>query len=839
MNYSTSSNGFVHSKIAKLVNMAIKGMAVTALSMPIMFTVHAEENKDEEEGKKTSLERIIVTGSSSSGLTALETSYGVAVLDSDNIVGIPAGVTDLVDSIPGLQGETSNGETNSNLNVRGTQNGFISFISLQEDGLPVQYSPFFSEFELRYDLTYDRVEAVLGGPSGIFTAQGSGATLNFISRIAREPEGDVRVSITDYGQYKTELFYGAPLSDDGWYGSIGGTFRQGDGVRDLGYTAASGGQVRANIVKEFDNGNFTIAYKKIDDKNPYYNPLPTFTGGSSSNSPTALPGFDAQTEALSGPDVRYINSKRPEGVVRRDLGDGNVSKTDQLTLSFDYHFDNGFSISDKFRTSTMLTVAHDLRGGNDSSILEAEDYVADQLSVLQAGLPDAGIESVRLVRVNDGEVIADPSMLNGNGFLTTIQSSQYSRETDFFINDFRVDWENENGTVFITGGVQHWDLTTDSANPQDGFLIDIKENVNRYDVEGLDSNGDVVGHLTDNGIVAFGTLDNYGSLETVSTNYYINAEVEITDDFRIDFGTRHENGEMTTYNEDVDFGVPLPNGAGNNVLADDARGITRNGDIYIGSVDYETDSYTVGGNWTITDDLAVYARWASSEDMGYLNEFAFYSIPGFGSPAGSNGGLTDEPTELTFAEIGVRYQSEFVSGYATYFDTTHKNSGVVEVNENGVNEAVKVDTVADGIEFWLDVNVTDYLTFNVSGVVMNSEQEGAGTTEAVPTTRLPETQLRFTPTLSLDNAEIFASVQYYSKRFADRNGLTLPAYTQVNLGVNYNLAEDLTVSLLANNLTNEWGFTSGNFRGPVANSNVRFNSVIPGRTFTLSAHYKF
>ena len=83
-------------------------------------------------------------------------------------------------------------------------------------------------------------------------------------------------------------------------------------------------------------------------------------------------------------------------------------------------------------------------------------------------------------------------------------------------------------------------------------------------------------------------LDNYGSLSTVSTNYYVNAEIEITDNFRVDFGARHEEAEMTTYNEDMDAfwnkTNVLPDGIGNNILADDDRDYNRNGNVYTGNV---------------------------------------------------------------------------------------------------------------------------------------------------------------------------------------------------------------------------------------------------------------
>ncbi|MCY4278202.1 MAG: TonB-dependent receptor [Gammaproteobacteria bacterium] len=801
------------------------------------FAQNEEAEMDSEESADTSfLEEIVVTGSARRGRAALETSYGVAVLDSFLIRrGAPEGLTELVDAMPGLQGEFSNGEVNSNLNVRGTQGGFMSFISLQEDGLPVQYSPFFSEFELRHDLSYDRVEAVLGGPSGIFTAQGSAATINYISRRPTSTEGEARVSVTDYGQYKMELFYGGPIGDSGWHGTIGGFFRQGDGIRDTGYTAASGGQIRASAWKEFDRGTFTIAYKKIDDAAPYYNPLPTST--IDSNSPDALVGFDARKDALAGPDVRIINSKRPGEIAPRDLSDGNQSLTDQLTLSLDYELGGNWSVSEKFRVSSIQTIAHDFRGGSDTAtLLQAPAYLASQLASLQEAFPTT--ESVRLTRVNDGMVVANPASLNGNGLLAIHDSIEYDRKVDNFINDLRVNWENHR--VLFTIGLQSWDVRSDSFNIQDQFLIDIRPNAMRYNVEALDGDGNVVGHLTDNGIITHGSLDNYGGLDIVSNNLYVNVEFSLTDSIRIDAGVREERGEMSGWGEDVSFGVPIADSLNDPlVLADNSRSITRNGDIQTGETDYDSRSYTIGGNWAVTDQLAVYARWAQAQDMAFQNEFTFFNIPGFGTAAGSNLGLTDEATELEFAEIGVRYIGDRISGFLTYFDTVHKKSGNVEVDERGVNFFVPVDTIADGVEFWLDAEVLPNFDVNFSGVVMNSEQEGAGNQSATPVPRLPETQLRLSPVLHLNKAQIFANAQYYGERWADRGDIKLPSYTQFDLGVSYDVSPAMTLTLLAKNLTDAWGFTSGNFRGPVPGATVRYNSTIPGRSFVVSASYAF
>lgn len=840
MKYSIGLNGFVHNKTAKLVGMALKGIAVTALSVPFIFTAGAAEDGDKEDKEESGfMEQIIITGSSSRGMTALETSYGVAILDSEDIFkSSPVGLTEVVDAIPGLQGEYANGEVNSNLNVRGTQGGFMSFISLQEDGLPVQYSPFFAEYELRHDLSFGRVESVLGGPSGVFTAQGAGATINYISRRPTgEAEGEIAVSVTDYGQVRTDFFYGGDIGDDGWSGAIGGFYRQGDTVRDTGYTASSGGQIRASLTKDFDDGSLTFAYKKIDDASPYFNPLPTDT---TSGSPSAIAGFDARYDGLSGPDVRILNSKRPDGdIVTRDLADGNISKTEQFTISFEHNFDSGFSISEKLRFSQADTVAHDLRGGSDAGLMEAEDFVASQLSVLQDAFSD--VESVRLVQVNDGTVYNDPSALNGNGLVSKHDLLEYNRSTQNFINDLRVNWESENQNVFLTFGLQSWRVNTESSQLADTFLIDISPTANRLDVEGLDAAGNVVAHLTDAGVFSYGSTDNYGGLETVSDNLYFNAEVQVTDDLRIDFGARHEEATATAFGEDVSFGVPIVSGADNNILADDSRGVTRNGQVHTGTIDYKTQSITIGGNYTITEDLAIYARYASAEDMGFNNEFTFFNIPGFSGQTGINLGLSDKPTELTFAELGARYLGETVSGYITYFDTLHKNAGSISADENGLPVVHNSDTVANGFEFWLDFDLVDNLDLSVSGVIMDAERQSSG--PSLPVNRVPETQLRFSSTYNFSNASVFANIQYNGDRNQDdgsaATAVTLPAYTLIDVGVNVDVTDELTIGLKAKNLTDKFAYTSANFRGIVPSSSVRFNSVIPGRNFAVTANYRF
>lgn len=790
---------------------------------------HAKKESDSQVGE------IVVTGSRNP-MKVLETSYGVSVLNEAQIARTsPVGLTDLASSVPGLQGEYSNGEVNSNLNVRGTEAGFISFISLQEDGLPTQYSPFFSEYEIRNDLTYGRVEAVLGGPSGIFTAQGAAATLNFQSRLPTTPEGEIRATISDRGEYRTDVFVGGPITNDGVYGAIGGYFRRGTGSRDLGFVGNNGGQIRANIRKVWSNARLSLSIKHIDDRTDYVNPLPVDVSG---KYPKPLPGFNARDDSIVGPDLRFVDSITPGGRVLRDLADGQHAKINQITLSGEYDLSDKVTVSNKMRYVRTRTSSQDLRGHANGSLENGATFLADQLAVLQPYFPTA--TSVRLVRASDGSVISNPGTMNGNGLITSSDHIDYFRNNTHFIDQFEVNYNTKR--LKLTGGVQFWSITTNSGDIQDTVLHDIKNHANLLDVEALDANGNVVGHLTDHGVLTYSGLDNWGGLDTTSINPYLNAEVNVTDNLRVDAGIRYEHSTIKSWAEDVSFGVPVPASDYNpNTLATRTLAVVRNGSFVHGRTTMTSVSWTVGANLKLSSDLAVYGRYASAGDMGYNNEFSYFSIPGFGAPADSNMRLTNKETRLKFGEIGVRYLGPVVSGSVTAFYTLHKNSGIISVLSNGVNVVTPVDTKAYGAEFWIDVKPSDIFRVTFSGVVMNSKKTGSGFQD-IPTYRLPGTQLRVAPTLTLGKVELTATGAYYGMRWADQSATRkLPPYLDLSATAGYEVRNGFKLSVQGRNLLNKFAFTSGNFRegltqGP---SPWGYASAIPGRSLYLVADVKF
>ncbi|MDO5985776.1 TonB-dependent receptor [Flavivirga amylovorans] len=784
------------------------------------------------------LSNVIITGTARKTQTALETSYGVAILGPAVMDReMPVGVVDLIDAVPGLYGEPSGGDVNTLLTARGTTGGFNSFISLQEDGLPVLYTPFLTEYEIRPDATYDRIETVLGGPSGIFTAQGAAASVNFISRIPKSVRGEVRLAVTDYGRIRTDLFYGGPINDNGWYATIGGYYRRGDGVRDVGFTGDHGGQIRANLKKVFENGDVTFSYKGIRDHSIFYWAVPTDASGD--GNPKAIPGLDPRNESLMGPDVKTMHLKTRNGTQIIDLDTGQESITDQFSVKFNYDLGSGFRVKEHARISNINTNGVDLRTRWFNSMLVASDYVADQTTVLLDAFPSA--VSTQLVRVNDGQVVNNPSTLNGNGLLLLQEMLSYQKEHRNFINDFQLTYEKDN--FIATAGLQYWDMATKSSYVSGHFLTDAKHQSERYDIEALDANGDAVGHLTDAGVVTHSLLDNHGSLDTRSTNPYLNIQVQPIEGLWLDAGIRHETVRFNATGEGADGSAPLD--PSSNILANRAYGwFARNGQLYNGTISASETTWTVGANFKFSDNFAVYGRYTKAHDFAASNEFSYFNA---GTP---NLGLVNDPAKLNFGEIGLRYQSKTLAFWATAFFSENLGFPVRSIDpETAALDFTAADNKTSGIEFSSTWKPITELSFEFSGVIQSSKIEKTASNDLIVgkrPARIPNTQLRFVPTFNFNKGKAYVSAQYVGNRFADgANSLEFDPYTSFDAGVNYDFTDNLMLSLQATNLTNVLAYTQGNpndGNGPVdvlVGGKYALAQALPGTVISTSLIFKF
>jgi outer membrane receptor protein involved in Fe transport len=243
--------------------------AQTAANAPV------DANKD---GMK--FDQIVVTGTATR-VTKKKSSVSVSTLDSDEIqMTAPTNAAEVLRAIPGVHSESSAGEGNTNLTVRGLpiSAGGSRYVQWAEDGLPVLQSGDYNfvtpDMFLKVDNSLDRVEVVRGGSASVLGSNSPGGILNFITKTGEVEGGSIGISKGTGNQTRYDVDYGAPLSDKTRF-FIGAFYRTGDGPRNGGIrNAEDGGQIKANITHELGDGNFIRAsFKHLDDKTPLIMPV--------------------------------------------------------------------------------------------------------------------------------------------------------------------------------------------------------------------------------------------------------------------------------------------------------------------------------------------------------------------------------------------------------------------------------------------------------------------------------------------------------------------------------------------------------------------------------------
>lgn len=300
----------------------VKTFSIGLLSLAVTQAL-AAETTEEKETKGLDFERIAVTGVVQ-GTTVMNSSVSISNVDlSDVEVATPRTTAEIFRLIPGVRSESTGGEGNANIAVRGlpVASGGAKFLLLQEDGLPVmQFGDIAfgnADIFLRADATVENVESIRGGSASTLASNSPGGIINIISKNGLDEGGSVTTTFgVDYDSLRTDFEYGGELSSDTYF-HVGGFLRQGDGARNAGYTANKGGQIKANLTKEFDRGYVRLYYKHLDDRSIGYLPMPVKGDGSS------VAGFDALSDTPHSVYFTKTLSRGKDGELRSaDVRDG-------------------------------------------------------------------------------------------------------------------------------------------------------------------------------------------------------------------------------------------------------------------------------------------------------------------------------------------------------------------------------------------------------------------------------------------------------------------------------------------------------------------------------------
>jgi outer membrane receptor protein involved in Fe transport len=357
-----------------------------------------------------------------------------------------------------------------------------------------------------------------------------------------------------------------------------------------------------------------------------------------------------------------------------------------------------------------------------------------------------------------------------------------------------------------------------------------------YNVVPLNSAGQVVGSLTDNGLVSYGDWgQGLWNDRAESTSAYFNNEMTPIKNLHVDFGLRYEVLHDDYFNGNTGAVGTVRTGPIGSGLFPDANPF--DGTFTETRTDHSKTATSFGVNYVLTPNFSVYARYAFGFQMG----------PGGGSPA-------NDATSVMLYEGGLRFQGYGLVSSVTGFHT--KFNGDFYQFPDPKNQAnldtFKANMDTDGVELDLDYRPVRYLDLNAFGVyqfptLSSVTLNGVVTPQYDGLTPQHTNRKLFTVTPQYfypgGLGELYLRYKYIGQFYADSgDSLSIPGYGVLTLGSIVNLTPKLQFSLSVDNLTNVIGLTEGNPRQGATQTVVNgyfYGRSITGRNAYASLTYSF
>jgi len=780
----------------------------------------------------------IVVTAVARGQNVLDSSVSVSSLNSEAIVDLaPRSSAELIRQIPGIRSESSGGEGNANIAVRGlpVASGGAKFLQLQEDGLPIlEFGDITfgnADIFLRTDYSVARVEAVRGGSASTFASNSPGGVVNFISKTGTREGGSLGLTAgLDYREFRADFDYGGSIDADTTF-HIGGFSHIGDGPRDVGYDGARGGQIKANITRNFANGYVRVYGKYLNDHSVAYLPNPVLVSGSDADPTyTNVANFSINSDSLHSPNFRPITTlDQANQVETYNINEGMHPKV--LAGGLEAQFDIGaFTVTNRFRYADISGAFVSPFPGSVTGAQAAANAIGGPgSSLFYASGPQAG------------QIVANPATLGGNGLVANIVTfNTRLNSLDNLTNDLRATTEFDfgGGSASLTGGFYYSQQDIDTAWLWTSHLMSVEGN---GDAVLLDVRNAAGVPQTQNGTVGYSAAF-FGNCCRRSYDLEYTTKAPFAA-LGLEFGGLSLDGSVRW-----DFSEAKGRTFGDGPVT--TRDINGNGTINRAEtlvsvlpttgaalVDYDTDyvSYSVGANYLVTDSFSVFGRYSRG---GRANADRILFNANNVDPA--TGALRSSDVAVDFvkqAEIGAKYRSGGLSFYATVFDARTEEENFEATTQTVFSRAYK----ARGVELEGAYRMGP---FSLSG--------GATYTDAeISRDNISPANVGNTPRRQADwiyqataayDSELFGlgvnAVGTSDSYAQDSNQLVLPGFTVMNAFVNLRPTDGITLSLNANNVFDTKGFTEAEEGSIPANGIVRARSI-NGRTLSASVRFDF
>lgn len=773
------------------------------------------------EGESQSLKEVVVTGSSTPR-SKLESSVAITTMGAKAIEDrAPSSTAALLQTIPGFVVEASGGEIGNNLFARGIPSaGAYEYVQIQEDGLPVfedgalQFAN--ADTFYRLDETVSKMEAVRGGSASIFANNAPGGIINFISKTGQNDfQGRAKFTTSDYGMFRTDLNLSGALIQDKLFFNVGGFYRADNGVRNTGFTANKGGQIKGNITYKFDDDDYLrVNFKHLDDRNTFYLPIPL---KSTNGKVEGIPGFNPNYGTLTSVNLSHLNVPQyGGGTFSADLEDGSHPIINSIGAEFKKKISEKVTFKNAFKNTNIDLNYNAIfpNGGpwtQDAYATSVQNTTASNLTYSY---------------VDNGQKL-DPNALIMRADLWHIE-----KKMNNFANNFSFNFDLD--PVKLTAGYYYSNWKSNQYWNWNSYLVGVSDNPRLLNVK---DNTTGVDH-TWNGVERITWLERDAQTKGLLNDIYADAEIKATDNLTFNAGLRYNKDKYSGYRDNARFFAENLGILDNNT-ADDAVTTVKGNPYTYWRYDVSEWSYTAAANYKFNDKMASYARY--SHGFRSPIEESFYDNAADLSKL--------QNTEVNQIELGYKYSGSFFSVNANLFHMGLKNVAFTDILSDGSSENKFADVNNIGLEVETNARY-EFVKLNFTFTVQKPEYDNFTGTNADGSTfdfngntarRIPKFFCNLRPEVDITK-DLTAYVQfsYYDKKYTNQdNKQVLPAYKEVGAGLSYRY-NNLRFAVDASNLFNEIGLTEGDPRQTTsAASDVFMARPILGRAFRFSVAINF
>jgi len=801
----------------------------------------------------TGLQEVVVTASAQA-VKKLDASYNIVSASLQDIaMSDPASAAEVYKLSPGIWPEASGGQTGVNIDVAGFPDGGgdSPFFTTMIQGSPLYGAPYLSFMDnsslIRADDTIERVEIVQGGTSAIYGPGQPGATANWILRTGSDKEtGSLGVTYGFEGSERIDLFESGKLAE-GWYGSIGGFYRDSDGVRDPQYPSDIGGQLTATLKHTLDNGSVMFWARTLHDKNQWVADFPY--SQSPNGSVSTYPGFNQLNSTYNSKQLENFQIPNPacNCFENDDISDGRGADLSYVGSELKLAFASGWSMSNNFLFDGGYVNTHALVNNGNPTTLSA--YIAGLSLPGYTGLTNDEVTAM----YNNGTPVS------GNQSVVTQQVWLVEKKITNIEDEFRVNKDFGNGNTLTFGAYLTHYTMNDNWSLSSNVLITNQPNASPIILSG----------------VAGGTTYQVSSPQGVVTangGYYILQDGDATniagyisdawkiDHWLLDLSARLEHinlSQETSNTSPVNMNGGTP-GTGTN-LWDNSVNLP-NGTYSTGSENNTMPTFSGGANYEFNDNMSAYVRVNNGVELENFDDVRC-----------NNGGCPSKSPIVTLQnyEFGFKIQNQWTYIDASIYDKEFSGLAFTPVNIDNVpigpptvyGSTSKGGRLVGSVNPFASSDNQPLSTFKitVNGIYENAHykdftgcyvytninnQVVCGAINGNQLARLPKYQVRVTPsdTQLFSWGTLTEQVTYENigKRYQDGSDLTpLPSYYDLAAGIDAHVGDSWEFRLLGSNLTNQLGLTEGNarFGGNTVVNEVGFGRSIVGREINLMAKY--